>query len=807
MCPERRALRVARAVRAAVLAAVFASPSVHADAPVHAPELTTTPPTLVTFVAAPFPLRETRSSTVDLVLTVGIDGRVAGARVVRSGGADFDAAAAAAARRFVFAPARREGRIVAAKIRYRYTFAYAPPPTVVAPGSRSVPSLALALPETPSGVVVRGMRSRRDAIETKLDAAEAASVAGTAGDPAKVVEDLPGVAHASLGADPLVVWGSPAQDTRVYVDGVEIPSLFHGEALRSTVNGDLIAALSLSPGAYGADDGRALGGIVRVDTRELPRDGWHGSADASVLDGSAFVTGTVGDRVRLAVAGRYGWLDGVVSAIGNPGSAAVFPIPRYDDYQAKLELDLRARESLSVLFLGSHDELTQVGADADPAHTQRATTTTGFERLALRYERTESDGARVDVTPWVGSDTSRFDGQFGSTPALLEEHDLRWGLRADHRSRLDSRTTLALGVDGTGTHASLSRSGSFSLPARENDVTVFGEVPGDDTASDAWRAAIVDVAPYAILDFDWGPVTVTPSLRADAYLIDASRTTPKVGLTPAIGSSRLDFELEPRFSSRVRLSRRVVALVAGGIYTQPPAPSDLSAVFGSPALGPESAYHASVGESVEITPTLSATVLGFYKRMTDLAVRDPSPTPKLAHALLQDGVGRSYGVQVMLRQRRWHGFSGWVACTISRSERRDAPGASYHLADEDEPDVLALAGNQAVGPFTFGARFRFASGLPRTPVTGALYDDKDDVYQPIFGAQNSIRLPDFWQLDLRVDRRFSLGARARLSIYLEALNVTNHPNAAEYEYTAAYAKRGVITGLPALGVLGARLDL
>jgi hypothetical protein len=666
---------------------------------------------------------------------------------------------------------------------------------------------AVGTGEAPTEIVVRAARPRHAPLEAGVGASQASQVAGTEGDPAKVVEDLPGVARASLGADPLVVWGSPATDTRVYVDGVEIPALFHGEALRSTINGDLVAGVALTPGAYGGEYGRALGGIVRLDTRELPRDGFHASLDANVLDGSARVSESIGDRVRVAAAGRYGWLDRSLSLVDARNTAEFFPIPRYHDYQAKLEVDLRERESLRVLVLGSSDEITQRSADVDPAHVRRATTVSGFERVSLHYARTYADGSRADVVPWVGRDTKRYDGQFGATPAVQDERDLRWGLRAEHRSLLGSRGTLALGLDATGTHATLDRRGSLTLPAREGDVTVFGEAPGDDTAADTWHAAVIDVAPYALVEVDVGPLTLTPALRADAYLVDASRNTPRVGQTPSIGVSNLELDLEPRLSASVRVSRRVTFLAAGGLYSQPPAPADLSAVFGTPTLGPERAYHASLGEKIELTQKLSATVVGFYKRTSDLSVRDPAPTPRLARALLDDGAGRSYGVQVMVRRRPWHGFSGWIAYTISRSERRDPNGSSYHLSDEDEPMVLTVAANQSIERFTVGARFRFARGLPRTPVTGALYDEKDDAFQPIFGAQNSIRLPDFWQLDLRVDRRFPLGESGELTLYVEALNVTNRGNGEEYSYDRGYSKRGVITGLPFLGVFGARLEL
>ena len=45
----------------------------------------------------------------------------------------------------------------------------------------------------------------------------------------------------------------------------EIPALFHGSALRSTVNGDLVRDVTLTPGAYGADYGRALGFVFDAD--------------------------------------------------------------------------------------------------------------------------------------------------------------------------------------------------------------------------------------------------------------------------------------------------------------------------------------------------------------------------------------------------------------------------------------------------------------------------------------------------------------------------------------------------------------
>jgi hypothetical protein len=81
------------------------------------------------------------------------------------------------------------------------------------------------------------------------------------------------------------------------------------------------------------------------------------------------------------------------------------------------------------------------------------------------------------------------------------------------------------------------------------------------------------------------------------------------------------------------------------------------------------------------------------------------------------------------------------------------------------------------------------------------------VFQPVLGAPNSIRLPDFSEVDLRVDRHVPLGGDRELTLYVEALNVAGHSNGEEYSYNVDYSKRGTITGLPFLGVLGARLEL
>jgi len=658
----------------------------------------------------------------------------------------------------------------------------------------------------PAEVAIVGIRPRRDAVELKLTAESARAQTGAHDDPAQAVENLPGLARSPFGSGQLLLWGAAPEDSRVYVDGVEIPRLFHGSGIRSTVNGNLLRSVSLSPGAYGADYGRAIGGMVRLETRDLA-DSYHASVDVSVLDASALVSARLSERVRLALAGRYGLLDRSLKAVDAPDIGQFFEVPRYHDYQAKMQIAVRENESLELVLLGSGDELERLVSNSDVAHLRRSSTDRAFERFYLRYRRTLADGSLVLVVPWVGRDASRYDARFGFNPARLEQRSARFGLRAEHRSRIDANLLLSLGADVAGSRSELERRGSLTIPAREGDLAVFGRPPGDDSNIDQWQTTAIDVAPYTTLDWQLGPLTLSPGLRLAGYLLETSRKTPRIGQTPSIGQSSLNAELEPRFNLRWRASRRVALFAAVGAYSQPPAAQDLSAVFGTPTLGPESALHASLGESVELGSLLSLDLTGFYRSLSELAVRDPSPTPKLAGVLLGSGVGRSYGVQLFLQQRRWHGFAGSLAYTASHSERRDTPESGLRLSDFDQPHVLIAQANQSWAAWTLGARFRYATGAPRSPVIGAFFDEKDDRHQPIFGSLNSERLPDFWQLDLRLDRRFALSHAALLLSYLELLNVTNHANAEEYIYSEDYARRGLVTGMPFVAVVGMRLEL
>jgi TonB family protein len=851
------------------------------------------PPHLVHFVQAEYPKDKHDAgitARVLLSIEIGDDGKVGEVQVLEGASDDFNRAAVAAAKQFVFTPAETaDAQPIPVKITYRYDFTIVtkmvsagpqvnfdgvvldrgkkqPLPNVtvkikeldlttrtdeqgafaftdLAPGTYKVeirhPRLVTVLTDetikpgqkrtmkyfveekeedVDEEVVVRAARIKKEAVETRIRTEEARKVPGTQGDTLKVVQNLPGVGRASFGSGQLVVWGSSAKETRVNVEGVEIPALYHMGGLRSTINSDLVKSIDLAPGAYGADHGRGLGGLVRVELAPLPPTGVHGYVAADVMDTSAMVTAAATPRLRFSVAGRVSYLDRLMAQVTSKDIGDFFPIPRYDDYQARAALALRKDEEVTATFLASDDRLRRTIPASDPRDLRTETDDSSWKRLLVSYSRLFADGSSVRVTPSIGYETSSILQTFGPESTQVVSHAWQYALRANLRRRVSTWGVLLVGADAQSRNVSLTRHGSVNQPPREGDIVVFGQRPSSETAFDNWKVNVLSAAGFATLDVKLGQWTLTPGLRFEPTLVEGDHRLPFSTTSAPIGYSRLDVATNPvdvpvvrylpnpRLQVAWRIHPRLTLTSGAGVYGQPPDPEDMSPVFGNPTIGQSRAVHLTAGFSFKLRPTLTFESVGFYKKLYELVSRNANTSPPVGQALTQGGSGRVRGVQVLLRQELLKGFFGWLTYSYSRSERRDHPALDYRLFDQDQTHVLALLASYDFGHgYEVGGRFRYTTGMPRTPVVGHYLDNLTGDYEPIFGAHNSIRIPAFWQLDARAEKSFVL-QRMKLSVFVDVQNITNRKNPEEIIYSQDYTQKNYIIGLPTLAVAGARLE-
>ncbi len=649
----------------------------------------------------------------------------------------------------------------------------------------------------------------KQVVSVKVEADQARRVAGTQGDVLKIVENMPGVARASAGSGQIVVWGASPEDTRVYVDDVRVPLLYHFGGLRSVIHTDLVQSVELLPGGYGSTYGRGLGGLITVATRDPDPKARHAALQLDLLDASASASGKITENWSFAGAARRSHLDETLDVATDEDVGEFFPIPHYYDAQAKLRRRLGEKRYVELGGLLSSDRVERSVGSVDPAERKQETKELKFERVYVRYVATEADGSETRLTPWFGRDRSSLVAEFGGTPTELSVRSRHYGLRVSHAHRISELLTGNVGLDLEASSATAERAGSVSTPPREGDARTFGQPPSSEINGSTWKTITGSAAPYVEGDVAvlGGQLHFVPGMRVEPYFISVDRRAPDEGNLPPTGAYTSDLALQPRLSIRYTPSERASFKAAWGRYFQAPQAEDQSPVFGNPLLNVANATHYLVSNQVQVFPKLSAETTAFYSRSEGLAVRNPSSAPLLGETLVGAGEGRAFGVQFLIRRDLDHGFFGWVAYTLMRAERRDNASASWRSFDFDQTHVLtALASYELGAGFDVGVRFRYATGYPRTPVIGAYHDTRRNLYEPVLGRKNSIRIPDFAQLDVRISKTFKL-AGTQGELYADVQNVTDRENAEELIYSQDYSQRRSIRGLPILPVIGARWEL
>jgi hypothetical protein len=295
--------------------------------------------------------------------------------------------------------------------------------------------------------------------------------------------------------------------------------------------------------------------------------------------------------------------------------------------------------------------------------------------------------------------------------------------------------------------------------------------------------------PAAFTELRWEPgagVVVFPGLRVDWH------------------SPTERWTVDPRVGARWSFRPGSTAKAAVGLFHQPPDPGESDEAVGNPALRSPVAVQWSLGLEQEVLDGLSVDATGFHKQLSDLVVRNRAYAYDATEPpYTNEGTGRVYGLELLLKARFGERFFGWVAYTWQRAFRTDYPGEPERRFDFDQPHLLTVLGTWTFNPrWSLGGRFRLVSGNPSTPVTGSLLDASSGTYVPLYGAVNTTRLPAFVQFDVRVDRTWTFRTW-KLGLYLDVQNVTNRGNVEGYAYNYDYsAPPQPITGLPILPILG-----
>ncbi|WP_163989964.1 TonB-dependent receptor [Pyxidicoccus caerfyrddinensis] len=643
---------------------------------------------------------------------------------------------------------------------------------------------------SPYETVVRTERERKEVTQTSIQVAEVQRIPGTQGDTLKVVQNLPGVARPAFNGGQLIIRGSSPQESGVFLDGQRIPLLYHFGGLTSVYNSELLDAVDYLPGNFSAYYGDLTGGVINVRSREPRMDRIHGTVGVSLIESNAVIEGPITETLGFVVGGRRSYIDLVLGLVPEGDNGPSLQVaPRYYDAQLKLVWKPLSRHTFSLQGLTSRDRLGLVfdrPSDNDPTVTGDLDVTTGFNQLRLRHQY-RGDALTLDTQALVGS--TLLDFAIGERGLRIDSTDLN--LRSTAEYAFGDALTLAGGLDVVSSFAHVTA--RIQSPPREGE-------PPTPTVTDELLTTdgdFVQYFPSIWVEARWRPIKellVVPGVRAESYVFTDQESPKRT--------------LNPRLAVRYALTETVSLKGGAGVYHGPPIQDEPSVTFGNPDLAAKRSLQYGLGAEWQPRPEWFVSGEVFYNDLDGLivrsngtVVRDGEPVPE---RLKNGGVGRIYGLEVLVRRSLTDRLFGWISYTLSRSERRDAPDAAWRLFDNDQTHVLtAIASYKLPRGWEVGARLRFASGNPTTPVVGAVRDDVNDVFVPLYAAVNSVRLPSFNQLDIRVDKNFVF-ERWTLDVYLDLTNAYNNPAVEGIAYNYNYSQSAYFEGLPILPILGAK---
>jgi hypothetical protein len=540
--------------------------------------------------------------------------------------------------------------------------------------------------------------------------------AGSLGEPFRVIESLPGVTQVAWPLSLYAIRGANPGNTGFFLDGVRLPALFHFALGPAVIHPHFLERMEFYPGGYPAQYGRFVSGVVAASTAAPKPDRVRGSADVRLFDAGGIVAAPFNEgRGTVAVAGRYSYT-GLLFSLLSPDYTL-----RYWDYQARIDHALGPGR-LTLFTFGSSDVLANKSFADTNAEIR-------FHRLDLRWQGRVGPG-RLLVGNAVGLDQSAVS--------------------------LDPVVRLPIRIKTT----SVAPRVSYVLSGERLDW----EIGGDGEVQ--WLRPRFERVDTDAMDLSANRLAVA----SGAYTSVTWRPTPDIHIAPGVrydvffqGDTR-KIEPGPRISLRFRPGGDTWLKAQVGRFSQmaslPVAVPGFES-FGLGTLGTQSSKQGSFGIEQGLADALSLDVTGFYQRLllTDLlSVFNYDPAdPRLLE--LRDG--ESYGLEVMLRRSQSRSFYGWLAYTLSYSQRLVGPSRAKAWSDWDQRHVVNLVtGIRFGGGYSLGTRLHLNTGRPY-PVF-----DEDNPGPPEY-----TRLPTFYQLDVRADKRFVF-EKYVLDVYLEAVNTT-----------------------------------
>ena len=619
----------------------------------------------------------------------------------------------------------------------------------------------------------------------------------------KVIQALPGVGGGAQGGgfrNDIIIRGGGPNENVFYLDGIEIPVLNHFQTQGSSggpqglLNVSFIEDVKLSSSAFDARYDNTLSSVFQFKQRTGNPNKIQGNIRLSATELAATFEGPLSKnkKTTFLASARRSYLELLFSAIDLPIR------PNYWYFQTKITHHISKKTTLSFIGLGAIDEFSFAGIkDATPEKlyvlnsnpiinqwnytagiTLKQLISNGFINIAISRNAFDNDIERFE----------------------------------DNKLKLPSQQTLS--------YQSRETENKFRIDVNKNvngwkiAYGVVAQVAGfDNSTYSVIRKELKDpngviIQPGVILNFTsplknflrYGAFAQLSKRFFDNRLSVSGGFRTDMNTFTTDGTNGLQ-TLSPRFSASYVLADKWTWNVSLGRYFKIAPYTILGFADNNGKLvNKNSKYQRSdhFVTGLEFIPNegLRFTVEGFYKKYghVPVSIRDGISLANLGsdfnvlgnEAIITNGKGRAFGVEVFAQKKLTNRFFGIFSYTFYRSQYS---GCNKILVPSswDNKHLLNITwGYKFSGNWELGLKFRYQGGAPYTP-----YDEIQSRANFIsqgqgifdFAKLNSVRLRSFNSSDVRIDKKWNF-RNTTIDLFLDVSNwyVARNPGIPSYTF-------------------------
>lgn len=605
---------------------------------------------------------------------------------------------------------------------------------------------------------------------------------GSNRDISRVIQSFPGVGSTPAFRNDVIIRGGGPSENRFFLDEVEIPVLNHFSTQGASggpvgiINADFIRTVNFYSGSFPSDKFNALSGVLDFKLKDGSKDKTSFQATLGASETALTVDGPIGKKTSYIFSVRRSYLQFLFSAIGLPF------LPTFNDYQFKIKTDLDSKNQLTLISLGSLDNLVLNDGIKNPDPSQRYI----LAQIPVNNQWSYTIGGVYKHFFDKGYHTvvlsrNMLDNEFYKYPDNDETREKALNYNSQE---IENKFKYKLDYRDKGWKYTFSANAEYDKYNNQTSQQIF---INDSLIKFAYNTD------FDMIKFGFsGQVTkkvlenrllISIGLRADGNNYNSEMSNPLN-------------QLSPRLALSYSLSKHIQLNAGTGRYFQMPAYTTLGfrnnqdVLVNKDASTYIGANHVNLGLEYRFDKPMIVSVEGFYKDYfqypidlitgASLANQGAGYSSVYGASPVQfSGTGRALGFEV-LQRTNFSNFNVLASYTFVRSVFTDI-NDKLIPSSWDSKNILTITGSQQFKKnWRAGFKWRFVGGLPYTPydmqksTNIQAWDANGQPYLD-FANLNSQRFKAFHQLDVRVDKNFFFD-KWSLMVYIDIQNLYNFQN-------------------------------